>query len=166
MVKSQFFRLIGICILTIVFSIHSNLDAKAQSDQENVLLVVQNVFDGINTKNGPLIESVMAKGSVLYSTGVNDKGPFFNPQTGIQFAGSIASATSEFHEHMFETEVKIQQGVAMVWANYDFHVNGNFSHCGVDTFTLVRSVDGWKVASLVYTVERSGCKERSPIPSK
>ena len=45
----------------------------------------------------------------------------------------------------------------MVWAPYDFHVNGAFSHCGVDVFSLVRTAEGWRIAAVAYTVEREGC---------
>ena len=55
------------------------------------------------------------------------------------------------------TEVKIHNNIAMVWAPYDLWVNEIFSHCGVDVFTLVRDSDGWKIASVSYTVERDGC---------
>ena len=42
-------------------------------------------------------------------------------------------------------------------APYDFHRDGEFSHCGVDAFTLVRTESGWKISGGVYTVETEGC---------
>ncbi|MDA1334121.1 MAG: hypothetical protein O2797_07860, partial [Bacteroidetes bacterium] len=77
----------------------------------------------------------------------------------------VAGASDAFHERMFESTVHIQDGIAMIWADYDFHVNGTFSHCGVDTFSLVKTPEGWKVASLIYTVQQEGCVSRPPIPT-
>lgn len=55
------------------------------------------------------------------------------------------------------TEVKIHKGIAMVWAPYDLWVNDIFEHCGVDVFTLIKSSNGWKIASIAYTMEKEGC---------
>lgn len=55
------------------------------------------------------------------------------------------------------TEVKIHKNIAMVWAPYDLWVNDEFSHCGVDVFTLIKDPVGWRIASVSYTVEREGC---------
>jgi hypothetical protein len=46
-----------------------------------------------------------------------------------------------------------------VWAPYDLWVNKKFSHCGVDVFTLIKTNQGWKIASLVYTVEPDACEK-------
>jgi hypothetical protein len=44
-----------------------------------------------------------------------------------------------------------------VHAPYDFHIDGKFSHCGTDVFTLVRAKGEWRIVSIVYTVQRTGC---------
>ena len=44
----------------------------------------------------------------------------------------------------------------------DFHLDGKFTHCGTDIFTLVKTADGWKISGGIYTVEPTGC-EPSPL---
>jgi hypothetical protein len=56
------------------------------------------------------------------------------------------------------TSVKIEGRIAMVWAPYDLWINETFSHCGVDVFTLIKASDGWRIASISYTVEKNGCQ--------
>ena len=36
---------------------------------------------------------------------------------------------------------------------YDFWTDGKFSHCGIDAFELIKTVDGWKIAGGTYTIE-------------
>ena len=62
-------------------------------------------------------------------------------------------------ERMRDTGVTVQihDRVAMVWAPYDLWVNDQFSHCGIDVFTLFKTKDGWKIASCSYTVDTKGC---------
>ena len=133
----------------------------AQSEEEAVLAVAQKVFDGINTKNADLIRTNMTPEAILYAT-VNGVARHSSLE---DFTSQVAGASDAFHERMFESTVHIQDGIAMIWADYDFHVNGTFSHCGVDTFSLVKTREGWKVASLIYTVQQEGCVSRPPIPT-
>lgn len=62
--------------------------------------------------------------------------------------------TSDFVERGFDPEVVVDGAVATVWLPYDFYRDGEWSHCGVDVFTLTRTDAGWRIASLVYTVEQ------------
>lgn len=139
--------------------------ARAQTEEEAVLAVAQQVFDAINTHNGELIRSSMLPEAITVATSVRDGAPATFAGTAVQMAEQVASSTRKLHERMFESTVHVQEGVALIWAAYDFHVEGQFSHCGIDTFSLVKTAEGWKVASLTYTVERTGCAERPPIPT-
>jgi hypothetical protein len=67
---------------------------------------------------------------------------------------SIAAVTVPMVERIWDPEVRVDGGVAVVWAPYDFYINGSFSHCGHDGFQLVRTERGWRLASLIYTVEQ------------
>jgi hypothetical protein len=31
------------------------------------------------------------------------------------------------------------------------------SHCGIYSFSLVRNADGWRIAGVSYTVQKTGC---------
>jgi hypothetical protein len=67
---------------------------------------------------------------------------------------SIAAVTVPMVERIWDPEVRVDGGVAIVWAPYDFYIDGSFSHCGHDGFQLVRTERGWRLASLIYTVEQ------------
>jgi hypothetical protein len=61
---------------------------------------------------------------------------------------------------MWDPTVLIDGDIAMVWTRYDFHIDGEFSHCGVDAVLLLRTDDGWRIASLAWTSE----KDCNPSP--
>ncbi len=73
------------------------------------------------------------------------------------FLGSLGAEEEELLERMWDPTVLVQDRVAMVWTPYDFHLNGEFSHCGTDVFTLLKGDEGWQVASITYNVVRVGC---------
>ena len=62
-----------------------------------------------------------------------------------------------FRERIWDARVTVQGNLAQVWAPYDFHLDGKLSHCGIDSFSLVRKADGWRVAGVSYTVQKAGC---------
>ena len=53
--------------------------------------------------------------------------------------------------------VMIRGPIAVVWGEYEFMINGYFSHCGVDSIDLVKVDGDWKIANWMWTVERKGC---------
>jgi len=69
-----------------------------------------------------------------------------------------------WQERALSYDVKVHKGMAMAWVPYDFHVNGQFSHCGVDIFSLIKIENEWKFISASYTVEKTECDNLSPKP--
>ncbi len=66
----------------------------------------------------------------------------------------IAGAQAgEFIEKMPEKDVKVTGDMAMVSGRYTFYVGDKFSHCGTNTFHLVRTDAGWKIANGASTLE-------------
>lgn len=45
----------------------------------------------------------------------------------------------------------------MIWGEYEFWIDGEFSHCGVDSADLVKTDGEWKVANFMWTVEKTDC---------
>lgn len=75
-----------------------------------------------------------------------------------EFAARLATTkSSAYLERMWNPKVLIRGAIATVWAEYDFHLDGKFTHCGIDSFNLIKSGDTWKIAGILYTVETTGC---------
>lgn len=79
----------------------------------------------------------------------------FRPYTSRSGPGGVT-------ERGFDATARVQDRVAQVWVPYDLYIGDKWSHCGVDTFTLMK-VDGrWRVASLIYTVEQPPACRKHP----
>ena len=63
------------------------------------------------------------------------------------------SKAGEFNEQMKDPEVKVFGDMALVYGRYTFHVADKFSHCGTNSFQLVRTADGWKIGNAASTLE-------------
>jgi len=66
-------------------------------------------------------------------------------------------AADSIPTNIVEPVVQVHGPIATVWAPYDIHRNRQFVHCGVDAFTPIRTTAGWKIATVVYTAEPTGC---------
>ncbi|HSG09463.1 MAG TPA: nuclear transport factor 2 family protein [Longimicrobiales bacterium] len=77
--------------------------------------------------------------------------------TNQEYLDGLMGGTTVQLERMWDPQVRVHGDIATIWASYDFHQDGAFSHCGVDAFDLIRTPDGWKITGGVYTVERDGC---------
>lgn len=70
---------------------------------------------------------------------------------------AIDQSKDSWLERTWNPNVLLHDSVAAVWAEYDFYLNGKFSHCGIDSFNLLKTSEGWKIAAISDTEEKSGC---------
>lgn len=73
------------------------------------------------------------------------------------FLAALATAKGVWRERIWSPTVLVHGELAQVWAPYDFHLDGAFLHCGVDSFSLVRDGGRWRIAGISYTVRKKGC---------
>lgn len=67
-----------------------------------------------------------------------------------------------YRERYWSPTVMIRGSMAMVWAPYEFEIDGVTSHCGIDVFSFSK-IDGvWKVSNSMWTVEPDACTELRP----
>lgn len=81
------------------------------------------------------------------------------------YLDSLAKHKEAFRERIWNAQVMVQGDIALVWAPYDFHLDGKLSHCGIDSFSMVRTANGWRVAGVSYIVQKVGCAP-SPLDTK
>lgn len=59
-----------------------------------------------------------------------------------------------FEERILSMEVKKEGLIAQVWTPYEFYVNGQLSHRGVNAFTLLNTGGRWCIIHLIDTRRR------------
>ena len=79
----------------------------------------------------------------------------------------LVSESGDGHKYMErwsgEPTVMIRGPIAVAWGDYEFWIDGEFSHCGIDSVDLVKIDGNWKVANWMWTVEKGNCStETSP----
>jgi len=73
-----------------------------------------------------------------------------------------APVTRKVTERGFRPEARVNGPVAMVWYPYDLYLDGQWSHCGVDVFTLIRADGQWRISTMSWSVEQPPACEKHP----
>jgi len=132
---------------------------KAQSAEDSVKAIVNQLFTSMRNIDVTKLKEAFADGAVLQTISRKQDGSFFVQDEKINdFAENIGKAKKDSLDEqiVFET-IKIDGPLASVWAPYKFYYAGKFSHCGVDSFQLVRINGRWKIQFLTDTRRRQGC---------
>lgn len=58
--------------------------------------------------------------------------------------------------------VLVRGPIAVVWTPYEFWLNGESSHCGVELVNFVKMDGQWKVSASTWTVEPQACESLRP----
>jgi len=137
------------------------------SDREAVLAVAEQAFAAVNSQQADDWRAIqLAEGTTLS----------FRPEAGGEpgelemrisnnedFIADLQHDGNEYIERWTkEPTVLIRGPIAVVWGEYEFRIDGKFSHCGVDSIDLVKVDGNWKVANFMWTVEREGCPTAPP----
>jgi hypothetical protein len=137
--------------------------AERTEDERAVLDTVQRFFETMTAHDRAGATEVLDPEGDFVSVRWSDTGEaLVRRAPNADYLASLDVDSQTFLERMWDAEVMIHGPIAVVWTPYDFHVDGAFSHCGVDAFQLLRTEAGWVITGGTYTVERTGCPE-SPL---
>jgi len=132
------------------------------SEEQSVIAVVEQFFKALETRDADLVRNILLPEGVVFSVRKEGGEKSIRATTHQQIIRSFGGSTEKMLERMWDPRVLIHKEIAILWTKYDFHIEGKFSHCGVDAFNLIKTPDGWKISGIIYTVEKEGCEE-SPL---
>ena len=131
-------------------------DARAE-----VLALADSALAAVNRGDVLAFTDLMVEGAVTVRAWPGEDGtPHYSVRTRAQERAARFDQT--LLERGFRPVVHISGPLATVWLPYDFHVAGEWSHCGVDQFTMVLTPAGWRIASMAWTIEQPPACERHP----
>jgi len=141
-------------VISISFASH------AQTTEDSVKAAVNLLFDGMKTSDAAKIQSAFSDSAILQTIGRLKEGSEGIKNESIkEFVASVSKLTKGDADEriVFET-IKIDGPLASVWTPYKFYYKGQFSHCGVDSYQLVRIKGVWKIQYLIDTRRKQPCE--------
>ena len=149
--------------ITILLLFSMALTASAQMDEKTLVQkTIEGFFDAFHKKDSVAMKSFVAENVVLQTTGRNRAGETIFETTPIsKLYESIVriSDSIPFQEKLISWSIQVDRTMANAWVGYEFWLNDNFSHCGINSFQMVNFDGEWKIIYLIDTRGRAGCLE-------
>jgi hypothetical protein len=136
-----------------------SLTASAQTEEEKVKAPILVLFDGMRKSDSSMIRAAFAPTAVLQTVAKNKEGVVSVRTDAVNdFVLSVTKPHTDIYDERITFEmIKIDADLATVWTPYKFYVGEKFSHCGVNSFQLVRINGAWKIQYIIDTRRREGC---------
>ena len=79
-----------------------------------------------------------------------------------EFLKAIVSIpdSTKFEERLHSFDIRVNGALASAITPYSFYVNGKLSHCGVNSFEMFKSAEGWKIIYIVDTRIKENCDNK------
>lgn len=132
---------------------------KAQSPADSVKSVVNQLFTAMQHADSALLVSCFADSAILQTIVDRDGKAAIKSESISGFAKVVAQMEKGSLDERIQFDViRIDGALAIAWTPYTFYFKGKFSHCGVNSFQLVRIDGKWKIQYLVDTRRKEGCE--------
>jgi len=121
---------------------------EAQANEKAVLAPITAMFEGMAKRDAAAIKKPLLPGGGMVL--MRDGKP--TQMTFDAFADLVGKpGKSQIEERIHDPLVRIDNDLAVVWAPFEFLVDGKVDHCGTDLFNLVRADGKWLIASVADT---------------
>ncbi|HKP70596.1 MAG TPA: nuclear transport factor 2 family protein [Pyrinomonadaceae bacterium] len=146
---------ITIGLLLVLLS--SSLISAQSADEESAIAVVNKLFAAMKAKDAEQIKAVFSPEGQLVAIDKPREGTGISKTrmlSGDAFATMISgNKGADYIEFMPSPEARVSGDLAVVSGRYTFHLGEKLSHCGMNTFNLVRTESGWRIANAASTLE-------------
>ena len=155
-------------LLTLIsLSINSFAQGKEDPEGKEILKKVQQFFDALETQDTVLFKSILLIEGETWAISEKDGSVKYSMRQFRDRLKTFVNPANVIQERMLGAEIKIHKRIAMAWVPYTLDISGKFTHCGIDIFTMLKTSEGWKIASVAYTVEPDGCEAlKKKYPTK
>ncbi|MCG8415288.1 MAG: hypothetical protein MI746_13800 [Pseudomonadales bacterium] len=152
--------LTSIFLLFISVTIWSPLHAQQTSDEESAILAaVDRLYAAIFARDRSGMLAATVPGSLNFSIADPVTG---HPQDMIihshtQSVNTLTLPGPEMSGEYRNPIVLVEGNIAVFWADYDFYLDGEFDHCGVDSFQLLKRDGQWLITNMSSTRRYQDC---------
>jgi len=129
-----------------------------QISQENQIKeTINNLFLGMKNADAKMVSSVFHENAILQTISTDET---VKTDELKNFVSSISNLKkNDLDEKIKYSSIQIDGNLASVFTPYEFYFRGKFSHCGANSFQLVKQNNVWKIQYLIDTRRKENCKK-------
>lgn len=141
-------------LLLILF--FGNLSFAQQTSNSEIEKPIRNLFLGMKNADATLLKSAFSDSAILQT--ITKDG--VKTEKIEDFVSSVSKMQkNDLDERINIEAIHVDGNLASVFTPYSFYFKGKFSHCGANSFQLVKQNDEWKIQYIIDTRRKDNCKE-------
>jgi hypothetical protein len=131
----------------------ATMSSNNDAEKEAVKNIIKQTFKAMITSDTVLLKSCFAPGAIMQVIQNQKDSVVVRTNKAADFIANIGKQQpGSLDERSFDEIIYIDRELASAWAPYTFHLNGKFSHRGIDSFQFVKLKEGWKIQYLIYNM--------------
>jgi hypothetical protein len=148
-----------IALTLALFTLANIVYGQKNNEEEGIKKAINALFDGMRKSDSTLMRTAFNPQAILQTIVKTKAGTTEVRSTDLNlFIKSIAKPHAEIYdERIVFTKILIDDALASVWTDYQFYIGDKFSHCGVNSFQLVKVNNDWKIVYLIDTRRKENC---------
>lgn len=137
--------------------------AMASADNSNLQQLKQVISDfsnAIKTKDETGFISLFYNHNVVFlginpakRTGIKPSQNGLMYATHLGFIGWIVNTEQTTEEKIWNSKIHSDGNIASIYFNYSFHLDGKTINDGAETWSLIKTSNGWKIVSIVFSAQ-------------
>jgi hypothetical protein len=148
-------------LLISLFLIYQGAWSQKSTETENLQGLIESFFEAFHVQDSTELKKFAHPEIKMQSVAIDAEGNTrLSTEDYSAFLKSIASIpnSTKFKEKLHGFEININGIIANVSTPYSFYLDDELSHCGVNTFQLMKAKGEWKIIYLVDTRSKLGCE--------
>ena len=121
--------------------------------KEQVTAAVDAFFAALRSEDKTALARTMRSDGVIY---IHDRRDPENPRIVTRLTADHLTGWEDSpqgtDEYMNYDTVLVDGDMALVWGPYVFLLNGEPTHCGINSMSLAKGEDGWRVSNTSFTM--------------
>jgi len=151
-----------ILLLAVALAATVQAIADEAADREAVIDVIDAFFESMTARDVERMRTLLTPDGIIYGYRESDEGLQIIRPTHADYLENLANGEGQPVERYWDPEIMLSGRLATIWTPYDFHNDGQFSHCGINNFSMLKTDDGWVITGVVFSIHAENCPE-SPL---
>jgi ketosteroid isomerase-like protein len=146
----------------LAFLVLPAMAAAADSPKAEIEQVVARFQTAIKAHDRPALASLFLTDSKAWWTilgepsyqkmkAAHPDAPRYKTGTWQEFANYVGNAKGNIEERFHNVSIETDGTVASVYFDFEFLANGKVGNKGAETWQLLRTNEGWKIAAMLYS---------------
>jgi hypothetical protein len=133
---------------------------KPEDPEKAIKTTINRFFEGLEKGDTAVLKSACTPNMILQTYMADKDGKMqLYTEAFAEFLNLVVAPSPDQYDERIKFEaIHAEKSLANAWIPYSFYINGKRSHCGTNSFQLIKTSEGWKIQYIIDTRRKQGCE--------